>query len=120
MWPLEMVYIATCYRCSHADFNCDELDENLRCPNCGLIPNGYRLDGDDYCWLHRCKLSEEYSMAENWLFITWSWTGAFELFPNARLYEASGVPAGTEYGYACPECQLIYENWLSTRHDNAT
>lgn len=59
-------------------------------------------------------------MADNWLFVTWSWRGAFEMFPNAKLYEAAALPAGNDRGHACPECEKVYEKWLSFQSDGAT
>lgn len=113
------MYTVSCFRCSDSDFECSEIHAGQKCPKCGREPNVYRLDDQEYCWLHQCRLSEEYLLAENWLFIHWGWRNAFDLFPNAKLYETHGLPTGKMRGYACPECQSVYEEWLGRDEDDS-
>lgn len=107
-----MRYVVHCHRCSHGEFACDELRDDLRCPHCQAMPARYSVDGEDFCFLHRLPLSGRYDWSANFLMVAYVWRGRESAFPNAKLYEAApGDPVWRTEGF-CPQCQLAYDQFV--------
>lgn len=99
-------------KCSHGDVACDELREDQRCAKCHSVPGSYQVGDEEYCWLHRERLSSKYPVSANFLFRVYSWRGHESIFPNAKLYEVAGEQNDVMVAF-CSMCQEVYERWLA-------
>ena len=108
-----MRYVIKCHRCTGPEVICAELDDDQRCPTCQSVPGTYRIGEEDYCWLHREKMTLTYPVFPHFLFTAYAWRGEEWQFPNAKLFEAAGEEGSFTMSVFCEQCQRLYEQWLN-------
>ena len=107
-----MLYVVHCYMCSGEAVECDQLQDDQRCPKCGSLPSSYEAEEGSYCWLHRERMSDSYPVSAFFLTTVYTWRGHSHRFPNAKLFEAGSDGTSGECVY-CQSCQRLYDEFLA-------
>jgi len=87
------------------------------CPKCGELPDGYQVDGFEFCGIHDERLLP-YELPANFLFIETESRWVAHQFPNAKLWGDASTNEENREGAYCPSCESDHQRWLRSHVKN--